>query len=160
MLEPAGGAAATVPSTNVLLASPQPTASTGAPPTDRRTSAPPVAANPPEYAMSAMDPYTPELLASRRRWPGSSGRGSVHAALRVTVDPLEVTYTTSSPARSTGAGPALTISTNSSLADEPPVTTSERRSVDGLQETDPAIAAAGTVPPSGPGRAAGAAAKL
>ncbi len=47
MLDPAAGAATGVPSTKVFVASPQPTASTGAPPIARRTIAPPVAAKPP-----------------------------------------------------------------------------------------------------------------
>ncbi len=46
-LDPAGGAGATVPSTNGFVASPQPIASSTEPPTTRRATAPPVAANPP-----------------------------------------------------------------------------------------------------------------
>ncbi len=56
MLDPAAGAAIGCPSTKVLVASPQPTASTGAPPIARRTMAPPVAANPPVYEASASGP--------------------------------------------------------------------------------------------------------
>ncbi len=53
---PAAGAGATVPSTNALVASPQPTASIAWPPMGRTTSAPPVAENPPAYVASARAP--------------------------------------------------------------------------------------------------------
>ena len=55
ILERAAGAGAAVPSTNPLVASPQPSASIGAPPTTRRASAPPVAARPPLYEASAVE---------------------------------------------------------------------------------------------------------
>jgi hypothetical protein len=78
-LEPAGGALAAVPSTKLFVASPQPTASIGAPPTTRRTIDPPVAANPPLYVASATAAKTPEL------WRGPVAArlehdGTVHAA--------------------------------------------------------------------------------
>jgi hypothetical protein len=53
-LEPALGAAAEEPSTKLLTASPQPTASIGVPPMTRSTIAPPVAASPPLYVASPM----------------------------------------------------------------------------------------------------------
>jgi hypothetical protein len=66
MLDEAAGAGADAPSTNALAASPQPKASIGVPPTGRRTTAPPVAARPPEYVVSAVDAYAPAALAMSR----------------------------------------------------------------------------------------------
>jgi hypothetical protein len=51
------------------------------------------------------------------------------------VPPVEVTYTTSRPARSASALPMFAISTNSSEADAPPVWSSEINRVDGGQPT-------------------------
>src|SRR5467141_886881 len=70
------------------------------------------------------------------RWrPGSRIVDAGQVALRVTVPPVDVTYATSSPARSTADDPALVSSANSSDADAPPVTTSETSSVDVGQPT-------------------------
>src|SRR4029078_9898854 len=83
--DPAGGAAPAVPSTNELLASPQPTASIGVPPTGRRAIAPPVAANPLAYGALARAAYEPAVFARRMRFPGSRIVAVDHVALRVTV---------------------------------------------------------------------------
>jgi hypothetical protein len=91
MLDPLAGAGAASPSTKVLVASPQPTASTGSPPIGLRATAPPVAANPPLYVASAMDEWIPETFATRRCRPGSRIVGVDQAAFRVTVPPLDVT---------------------------------------------------------------------
>jgi hypothetical protein len=91
MLWPGGGAAAAVPSTKAFVASPQPTASIGAPPTGRRTSAPPVAASPPEYVASAVEAYVSTAFATSRCCPVTSSVSSVHVAFRVTVEPEDVT---------------------------------------------------------------------
>ena len=90
MLEPAGGAATAVPSTNELLASPHPTASTVVPPTTRRAIAPPVAAKPLEYVASATVAYTPAAFAISTRLPAARVVAADHVALRVTVEPLDV----------------------------------------------------------------------
>jgi hypothetical protein len=66
----------------------------------------------------------PAELASRTCWPGASDSDEVKFAFRVTVDPDEVTYTNSSPSRSWGVEATLAISTYSSEAETPPVTTS------------------------------------
>ena len=56
------------------------------------------------------------------RWrPGESRSELVHEAFRVIVPPVEVTYATSSPFRSTADAPTFVSSTNSSDADAPPV---------------------------------------
>jgi hypothetical protein len=86
-----GGAAAGDPSTNPFEASPQPTASTGAPPIGRRTSVPPVAASPPLYVASAMAAKAPTPFATRRCWPGARRSGPLQATFRVTVPPVAVT---------------------------------------------------------------------
>jgi hypothetical protein len=91
MLEPLAGAGAATPSTNALLASPHPTASIAMPPTGRSATAPPVAANPPLYVASAMPAWMPEELAISRCRPGARIVGTVQAALRVIVPPLDVT---------------------------------------------------------------------
>ncbi len=91
MLWPGGGAAAAVPSTKAFVASPQPIASIGVPPTCRRTSAPPVAAKPPEYVASAVDAYVPVAFATSRCWPVTSSVSSVQVAFLVTVEPEDVT---------------------------------------------------------------------
>src|SRR6478609_4281316 len=80
------------------------------------------------------------------RLPGPRIVAADHVALRVTVEPVAVAYTTSRPARSTGPPPWLATSTNSSDADAPPVCTSETTSVDGGQPT----AAARTPGPARP----------
>src|SRR6476661_7712659 len=90
MLDPAGGAETAVPSTNELLASPQPTASIAVPPTGRSAIAPPVAANPLEYVASATAAYTPTEFAIRTRLPGPRMVSADHVALRVTVEPVAV----------------------------------------------------------------------
>ncbi len=100
-LDDAGGAGATVPSTKAFVASPQPTASTTDPPTTRNAIAPPVAAKPPVYVASPSPTNDPMLFAIRKRRPGSRTVDDDHVALRVTVDPLDVAYTISSPIRST-----------------------------------------------------------
>ena len=120
----AGGAGAALPSTNALTASPHPTASIGAPPTVRSTIDPPVAARPPDQVPSAELAKAPSAFASSTWRPGSTGSDPVHAALRVTVVPELVTYTTSRPTRSAVAADALYSSTHSSDAEAPPVTTS------------------------------------
>jgi hypothetical protein len=103
--------------------------------------APPVAANPPLYVTSADAANTPAAFAISRCRPGSTIVADVQDALRVTVLPLDVTYTTSNPLRSTATAPAFEISANSSDADAPPVWTSETTSVDVGQATAPASAA-------------------
>ena len=130
MLDPAAGAGATVPSTNAFVASPQPTASIGVPPIGRSTIAPPVAANPPLYVASATGAKTPAEFAISTCRPGSRIVAAVHEAFRVTVLPVDVAYTTSSPVRSTATAPAFEISANSSDADAPPVCTSDTTSVE------------------------------
>jgi hypothetical protein len=60
------------------------------PPTTRRAIAPPVAANPPEYVMSAPTAWIPDPLASSTRLPGSRTAEAPHVALRVTVLPDDV----------------------------------------------------------------------
>jgi hypothetical protein len=90
-LELAGGAATGDPSTKLLTASPQPTASIGVPPTTRNTIDPPVAASPPLYKASDVAANTPALFATSTRRPGSRAVGEVHVALRVTVLPEAVT---------------------------------------------------------------------
>jgi hypothetical protein len=90
-LDWAGGAGATAPSTNELLAVPQLTASITSPPTCRSASEPPSLASPPVYVASASGPYTPAELATRRCAPGASGTGDEKAALRVVVAPDAVT---------------------------------------------------------------------
>ena len=72
--------------------------------------------------------------------PGSRTVDPAHVALRVTVEPDAVAYTTLSPTRSTGPLPWLAISTNSSDALPPPVCTSETTSVDAGHGTDAARA--------------------
>jgi hypothetical protein len=134
-LDPAAGAGAATPSTNVFDASPHATASIGLPPTARRTIAPPVAAKPPEYVASAIGAWIPAAFAIRRWRPGSRTVDDAQVALRVTVEPLDVAYTISSPARSTGPLPAFAISANSSEADAPPVWTSETTKVEVGQAT-------------------------
>jgi hypothetical protein len=89
-LDPAGGAAAAVPSTNELLASPQPTASIVVPPTTRSAIAPPVAAKPLEYVASATAAKTPAPFAINTRLPGARIVAVVQVAFRVTVDPVAV----------------------------------------------------------------------
>ena len=64
----------------------------------------------------------------------------------MTVEPDDVAYTTSSPARSTGAAPWFAISTNSSDADAPPVWTSDTTRLETGQATSAASAADGTDP--------------
>src|SRR6186997_3594299 len=66
----------------------------------------------------------------RMRRPGGRTSELPHVALRVTVDPLDVAYTTSSPIMSTGPDPWFATSTNSSDALEPPVCTSETTTVE------------------------------
>jgi hypothetical protein len=56
--------------------------------------------------------------------------------LRVTVEPVDVTYTSSRPIRSTANGPAFESSANSSDAEAPPVWISETTRVDVGQATD------------------------
>ena len=129
-LEPAGGAATGVPSTNPFVASPQPTESTTDPPMTRSANAPPVAAKPPEYTRSASVARLPAELATSTRLPGSRGVEASHEAFRVTVEPDDVAYTSSRPARSIDVAPWFAISTNSSDAEAPPVCTSETTSVD------------------------------
>jgi hypothetical protein len=90
-LELAAGAGAAAPSTNAFVASPQPTASIGVPPIGRSTIAPPVAANPPEYVASASGATTPAALAMSRWRPAASTVLAGHDALRVIVEPVEVT---------------------------------------------------------------------
>ncbi len=90
-LEPAAGAGMAVVSTKAFVASPQPTASIGAPPIGRSTNAPPVAANPPEYVTSAVAAKMPAVLAMRMCWPAPSGWVAAQVALRVTVEPVDVT---------------------------------------------------------------------
>jgi hypothetical protein len=63
-------------------------------------------------------------LATSRCRPGSSGSGEAKSAFRVVVPPAAVTYSSSHPPRSAEVGPAFDISTYSSDADVPPVTTS------------------------------------
>jgi hypothetical protein len=130
MLDPAAGAAAEVPSMNPFVASPQATESIGVPPTGRKTTAPPVAAKPPEYVASAGAAKIPAPFATSRCLPGSRTRLADHVALRVTVDPVEVAYTSSRPMRSTARDPAFAISANSSEAEAPPVWISEITRVD------------------------------
>src|SRR5690242_11911483 len=72
----------------------------------------------------------PAAFATRRWRPGPRIVLIDHEALRVTVEPLDVTYTSSRPARSTSAPPALWISANSSEADAPAVCTSETTRVE------------------------------
>jgi hypothetical protein len=91
MLDPAAGAIAGDPSTNAFVASPHATASIGLPPITRRTTAPPVAAKPDEYVASAIAAWIPAALAMRRWLPGCSTVGVAQVALRVTVEPVEVT---------------------------------------------------------------------
>ncbi|MEO8274020.1 MAG: hypothetical protein ABI620_08130 [Chloroflexota bacterium] len=91
MLAPAAGAPIDEPSTKEFVASPQPTASIGAPPIGRRTIAPPVAAKPPLYVASASPAKIPEVLPTSRCCPGSRRVPLAHEAFRVTVLPVEVT---------------------------------------------------------------------
>jgi hypothetical protein len=84
----------------------------------------------------------PAVFAMRMCRPRSSSTAVDHVALRVTVDPDDVTYTTSRPARSTGVVPAFVSSMNSSEADAPPVSSSDTSRVDG----DDDIAASGPAP--------------
>ncbi len=90
-LDPAAGAGAAAPSTKPFTASPHPIASTTAPPTTRMARAPPLAANPPAYVRSAPGATVPAALAMSTRRPAPSSDGLVQVALRVTVEPDEVT---------------------------------------------------------------------
>jgi len=90
-LDDAAGAAAAVPSTNTFVASPHPSESIGAPPIVRRTTAPPVAANPPLYVRSATGAKIPEVFAMSRCLPGARSCVAAHEAFRVIVPPVEVT---------------------------------------------------------------------
>ncbi len=128
MLEPAGGAGAGVVSTKAFVAVPQPIASIGGPPTDRRTKLPPVAAIPAVYVASATVAYVPTALAMSRWRPGPRSISVVQPTRRVALAPVADAYASSRPSRSIGAAPALVISTYSSEAPAPPVTTSAIRS--------------------------------
>jgi hypothetical protein len=143
MLDPLVGAVAGAPSTKAFVASPHPTASTTSPPIALSATAPPVAANPPLYVASAIAANEPVLLATSRWRPGCSIVDTVHDAFRVIVPPVEVTYTSSSPLRSTADGPAFVNSANSSDAETPPVTTSETSRVEVGQPTAAASRASG-----------------
>src|SRR5438093_5056433 len=88
----------------------------------------------------------PDVLATNRCRPGSSRTVVDHEALRVTVLPVEVAYTSSRPTRSTALTPTLVISANSSEADEPPVWTSDTRREETGQVTAPSDAGARLVP--------------
>src|SRR5712671_6616828 len=72
----------------------------------------------------------PAALAISRCRPGARIVGAVQVALRVTVDPVEVAYTSSRPARSTASEPPLYSSANSSEAEAPPVWTSDTTRVE------------------------------
>ena len=81
-----------MPSTNVFVASPQPTASIAVPPVGRRTIAPPVAASPPEYWDVRRRRVDPEAVREQEVparlddvWP------AVQPAFFVTVAPELVT---------------------------------------------------------------------
>ena len=145
-LDDAGGAGATVPSTKAFVASPHPIASTTAPPTTRSATAPPVAAKPPVKEASPRPTNEPAPLTTRIRWPDARMVDTVHVALRVTVEPLDVAYTSSRPIRSVGPAPWFAISTNSSDALDPPVCSSDTTRVDGGHGT---VAASATVAPVG-----------
>ena len=96
----------------------------------------------------------PEPFAMNRCRPGSRRTLDVHDALRVTVLPVDVAYTISRPARSTGPAPTFVISANSSDAELPPVWISDTSSVEGGQVTAAvaappgSLAAAHAAPPS------------
>jgi hypothetical protein len=66
----------------------------------------------------------PVALATSRCPPGTITRGAANAALRVVVAPDAVTYTSSRPFASASTELAFAISTYSSEAEAPPVTTS------------------------------------
>jgi hypothetical protein len=85
----------------------------------------------------------PDELAISRWRPGSRIVTADHDALRVIVLPVDVAYTTSSPARSTATAPAFEISANSSDADAPPVCISDTTSADVGQLTVAARSAPG-----------------
>src|SRR6185436_15087743 len=78
--------------------------------------------------------------------PGWRSSDVGQEAFLVTVLPVEVTYTSSRPARSTAVAPAFVISANSSEAEAPPVCTSEISSVEGGHETAPSAAGPGLDP--------------
>jgi hypothetical protein len=88
-----------------LAAVPQLTASITPPLITRRAIDPPVLAMPPLYVSSASDAKTPALFAISR-WRCDGIVPPDHETLRVMVDPVAVTYTSSRPPRSTGSGPA------------------------------------------------------
>ena len=92
-------------------------------------------------------------MTIRTRRPGSTTVEAAQVALRVTVDPEDVAYTTSSPFRSTDAGPWLAISTNSSEALAPPVCSSAITNVDVGHATEAATTEAGVNGRSDPGLA-------
>src|SRR6185503_8513221 len=88
----------------------------------------------------------PAVFATNRCRPGWRRSAVDHDAFRVTVVPVEVTYTSSRPARSTAFAPTLVTSANSSDADAPPVCTSETRSVETGHDTTPSELGAGPEP--------------
>jgi hypothetical protein len=90
MLDPAAGAGAGVPSSQVLVAVPQPTASIPAlAPWILSATLPPAAARPLAYATSAIAAKAPASFAISRWVPaGIGGVPALHAAFRVTVAPL------------------------------------------------------------------------
>jgi hypothetical protein len=91
----------------------------------RRATLPPVAAMPLPYSASAIGAKAPSSLATSRCAPGGSGSAPrLHAARRVMVAPLAVTYTTSRPSSGSASPEGLYSSISSSLAFAPPVTTS------------------------------------
>ena len=69
---------------------PSPSASIGAPPMGRTASAPPVAAKPPEYVASAA-PREPGGVRDQHVPARLQDLVTAHVALRVTVDPVDVT---------------------------------------------------------------------
>src|SRR5574338_300798 len=83
------------------------------------------------------------LAINRCAWDASAGVPVVHEALRVTVAPLDVTYTSSRPSVASAPSDGLYSSTNSSDALVPPVITPLTRS------WDTAPASAWTIPAGG-----------
>ena len=75
MLDPAGGAAAGLPSTNAFAASPQPTASIAVPPIGRMTRAPPVAARPPRVGRVGKPGESARSVGDEQVSPGIERQG-------------------------------------------------------------------------------------
>jgi hypothetical protein len=92
-LAPAAGAGAAKPSSQVLAAVPQPTASMAvAAPCIRIATLPPVDAMPLAYTASAMEAKTPSSFATSTCPPGgTSGAPTAQAARRLTVAPVAET---------------------------------------------------------------------